>query len=171
MKFLIIALFSLTTLYPKGGISLDNIFRTTFSNNITVGQKIIKLSKSEMKALQKKAKAQVDSNIIRFYVVKEKKNTVGYAVLVTQIVRSKKASILYLVDKNKKIKNIEIITFNEPSEYKPFNSWKKTFYGKTKDDDLRDRHGIPTISGATLTARAFSHAARVALAIVEQETK
>lgn len=171
MKLLMIIILSFTMLFSKGAVSLENIFKSTFSNNVTIGQKTINLSKSEMKALQKKAKAEVDSNTIRYYVVKKGKTIVGYGVLVVQRLRTKMAAILYLISKDGKIKNIEIIAFHEPSEYKPNSSWRKTFVGKTKNDALRMNHDIPTISGATFSARAFTNAARIALTIVEQEKK
>ena len=77
--------------------------------------------------------------------------------------------ILYLIDKDVKIKNIEILAFHEPSEYKPYSSWKAAFTGKGAKDDLKAGYGVPTISGATLSARAISDAARIALAIVAKE--
>ena len=169
MKLLLGLVLSCTLLFSKGSISLEAIFKSTFSNNVTVGQKIITLTKSEMKALQKKAKAKVDSPTIRFYVVKSGNKIEGYGVLVIQRVRTKRATILYLIDKNEKIKSIEIISFNEPSEYKPNTTWYTLFEGKDRNDDLRSGHGISTISGATLSARAISHASRIALEIVAQE--
>jgi len=171
MKFLLVLVVSVTVLFAKEGISLDEIFKSTFSSNVTVGQKTITLSKAQMKALQKKAKAKVDSNIIRYYVVKNEKKVVGYGVLVVQRIRTKKAAILYLIDKDEKIKNIEIIAFHEPSEYKPYSTWKNSFKDKALKDDLRAGYGIPTISGATLSARAISDASRIALTIVAQEKR
>lgn len=171
MKLFMLIVLSMTMLYSKGAVSLESIFKSTFSQNVKIGQKTITLSKSEMKALQKKAKAVVDSSTIRYYVVKEGKSTVGHGVLVVQRLRTKMAAILYLISKDGKIKNIEIIAFHEPSEYKPYTSWREIFVGKTKNDTLKMGHDIPTISGATFSARAFTYAARIALVIVEQEKK
>jgi Na+-translocating ferredoxin:NAD+ oxidoreductase RnfG subunit len=64
---------------------------------------------------------------------------------------------------------IEIISFKEPSEYKPNSSWKEIFIGKTTEDTLVAGKDIATISGATMSARAISNAARVALAIAQEK--
>lgn len=171
MRLLVLTLlFSLSLLSAKGaskGVSLDKLFKASFSSTVTVGQKIITLNAKEVKDLQKRAKAKMDSNKIRFYVVKDASKVVGYGVLVVQRVRTKKAAILYLVSKDSKIKSIEIIQFQEPSEYKPNQAWKDVFTGKVKEDNLFAGKGIPTISGATMSARAISDASRIALSIVE----
>jgi Na+-translocating ferredoxin:NAD+ oxidoreductase RnfG subunit len=153
-------------LFSKG-VSLEKLFKASFSPAATIGQKIITLNAREVQALQQKAKAKFDSNKIRFYVVKNDSKLVGYGVLVTQRVRTKKASILYMISKEAKIKSIEIIQFQEPSEYKPNKNWKDIFTGKSKENDLFVGKGIPSISGATMSARAVSDASRLALSIVE----
>ena len=99
-------------------------------------------------------------------MVENASKVVGYGVLVLQRVRTKKAAILYLVSKEQKIKSIEIIYFKEPSEYKPNQAWKDVFIGKSKEDNLFSGKGIPTISGATMSARAIADASRIALTIV-----
>ena len=163
--FSFIILITLTS--AKEGISLENIFKSAFSSSVTVGQKVMTLNKSEIRIVQKKAKAKLDSNKIRFYVVKNGSRVEGYGVLIVQRVRTKMAAILYLVSKESKIKSIEIIQFQEPSEYKPNQAWKNVFHGKGKKDNLFAGKGIPTISGATMSARAISDASRIALSIVE----
>jgi len=170
MKTILIYTILFTTiLYAKEPLSLVKIFQDTFTKDVAVGQKDIVLSQKQKNTLQKLAKAKIDSNKIRFYVVKKTNKTVGYGVLLSQRIRTKKAVMLYLIDKDVKIKNIEILAFHEPSEYKPYSSWKNIFTGKTATDDLRAGHGVPTISGATLSARAISDAARIALAVVAEE--
>ena len=168
-KVLLSMVLTLSIVSAKEGISLEKIFKATFSQGVTVGQKVITLSKNEMSQVQKQAKARIDSNKIRFYVVKKNNALEGYGVLVVQRVRTKKAAVLYLISKDEKIKSIEIIAFHEPSEYKPNSTWKDVFEGKSRVDDLRAGHGIPTITGATMSARAISDAARIALAIVARE--
>lgn len=163
-----IILFS-TILFSKEPLSLEKVFKETFSQNVTIGQKDISLSNSQRNALQNQAKAKIDSSKIRFYIVKRSHKDVGYGVLLVQKIRTKRAAILYIVDAHEKIKNIEIIAFKEPSEYKPYRSWLDSFIGKSMSDNLKSGEGISTISGATMSARAISNAARIALAIVSQE--
>ena len=169
MKRLVIGMMLLVGLVDAKGISLVSIFNSSFGNGVSVMQKNIKLKSKDIRAIQLKAKAKIDSKKIRFYLVKKSKKTVGYGVLLTQRVRTKKASILYLVDTRGRIKSVEIITFKEPSEYKPNSAWMRVFKGKSKRDNLVSGRGIPTITGATMSARTIANASRIALAIVARE--
>ena len=63
------------------------------------------------------------------------------------------------------ISAIEIVAFNEPPEYMPQHSYLDQFQGKNADDTLRVGKDIPTISGATLSARNVTDGARLALAV------
>ncbi|MEA1879476.1 MAG: FMN-binding protein [Campylobacterota bacterium] len=170
MYKIIIGLFFLITLgHTKESISLKDIFANAFGNNATVLQKNILLTANEKIKLQKVAKAKIDSPKVRFYFVKAHNNVVGYGVLLTQRIRTKKATILYLIGKDESIKSIEILSFKEPLEYKPNSTWLEVFDGKVNDNTLFVKKGIPMISGATMSARALSDAARIALTIVAKE--
>jgi len=172
MKTILISTILWTTiLFAKEPLSLQQIFNDTFSKQSVVTQKDIVLTSKEKKVLQQEAKAKIDSHKIRFYVVKKSNAIEGYGVLLIQKIRTKKAAILYLIDKNAKIKNIEILAFHEPSEYKPYSTWKESFFSKGINDELKAGYGVPTISGATLSARAIANASRIALAIVLKESK
>lgn len=166
MRILLFILLTMTLTYAKGGIDIAMVLKPYFSASATVTKKQFNLSKKQMKAVEKSAKARLDSNTIRMYTVKQGKSIQGYAVLIVKTIRTKKAAVLYIMDKNEKLKGIEILAFNEPSEYKPNSNWQGVFKGKTKEDNLFSGKGIPTISGSTLSARAITDASRIALAIV-----
>jgi len=155
------------TLHAKSGVDIGKLMKPSFSKNAQVKKKQFKLSAKQIKLLQNKAKARLDSNVVRIYTAKNGNSVEGYGVLLLQTIRTKKAAVLYIIDKKEKIKSIEIVAFMEPGEYKPKQSWQNTFKGKTKEDNLFAGKGIPTISGATMSARAISDAARIAIAIVE----
>lgn len=167
MRIILLLLLTMTMTYAKGGIDIAKVIKPYFSPSVSVIKKQFKLNAKEMKAVQKSAKAQLDSNVIRMYTIKKGKNIQGYAVLIVQTVRTKKAAVLYIMDTKQKLKSIEILAFKEPSEYKPNKTWQGVFKGKTKEDNLFSGKGIPTISGATLSARAIADAARIAISIVE----
>ncbi len=167
--FFIGILLSSTILYSQSAPSLKKLFKEAFGQEVSIGQKQIHLTASEKKALEKEAKTKIDSSNIRFYVIQKGKNIEGYGVLLIQRIRTKKAVILYLIDKEIKLKNIEILAFHEPSEYKPYPKWKEAFVGKGIEDKLKTGYAIPNISGATLSARAITNASRIALSIVRKE--
>jgi len=166
---MILFLFS-SWLLAEGQISIEEILKENYSeNNLTIKKKSLILTKADALEIQKEAKAKLSSKIVRYYELKKDEVVQGHAILLQQRIRTKKAAILYMVDANKTMKSIEIVAFHEPSEYKPNDEWKKVFEGKTKEDTLKAGKDIATISGATMSARAISDAARLALQIVERK--
>lgn len=168
-KITVIFFIFISTLFAKDTISIEKILQSNYDTNITVEKKSLILTKEEAKAIQKKAKAKLYSKIIRYYEVKKENDTIGHAILLKQRIRTKNAAILYMVDSNNTMVAIEIISFKEPSEYKPNSTWKEIFVGKTSEDVLVAGKDIATISGATLSARAIANAARVSLAIAKEK--
>lgn len=163
LSFLLCAI----TLQAKSGVDIGKLIQPSFSKKSQVTKRQFNLNTKQIKVLQNKAKAKLDSNIVRLYTVKSGNLVEGYGVLVIKIVRSKMAALLYIIDTQEKIKSIEIVAFKEPHEYKPKKSWQSLFKGKSKEDNLFAGKGLPTISGATLSARAIADASRIALAVVE----
>ena len=166
MKILLV-LFLALSLYAKGGIQIDEILKENFSKTIMIEKKSLILTKAEAKVIQQEAKVKLDSKIIRLYLVKEADKTIGYGVVLKKRIRTKNAAVLYMIDCEKKIKAIEILSFSEPREYMPNKAWQSVFAGKSSDDMLIAGKDIPTISGATMSADALSKAARLVLAIIK----
>lgn len=152
-------------------VVIEDILKANFSEQISVEKKSLILKKEEAQAIQEKAQAKLNSKIVRLYKVKEADKLVGYGVLLKRKVRTKNTAVLYMIDSNKTIKSIEIVSFKEPLEYKPNDSWKEVFTGKTSTDTLISGKDIPTISGATMSARSITDMARIALAIVEAKVE
>jgi len=169
MKKKLLLLTLLTTSIFAEKVVISDILKENFSDKISVEKRNLILTKDEAKSIQNAARAKVGSKIVRYYEVKKEDTIVGHAILLKQKIRTKNAAILYMVDENKTMIGVEIISFKEPSEYKPNDDWRKIFVGKTSEDILIAGKDIPTISGATLSARAISDAARVALAIATEK--
>lgn len=162
-----ITLFITLSLFAKGSISIEEVLKENFNPSITVEKKSLILTKDEAKIIQQEAKVKLDSKIVRVYLAKEEGKILGYGVLLKKRIRTKNAAVLYMIDNDKKIKAIEILSFSEPREYKPNKAWQTVFTGKSTDDMLIAGKDIPTISGATMSADALSKAARLALAIIK----
>ena len=168
-QLLILTLLTSTIFAEK--VNIENILKANYSETITVEKKSLILTKDEAKTVQEKAEAKLNSKIVRLYKVQEANETVGYAVLLKRKVRTKKTAVLYMVDNNQTIKSIEIVSFKEPLEYKPNDSWQEVFKGKTSADMLISGKDVPTISGATMSARSITDMSRIALAILEAKAK
>ena len=72
---------------------------------------------------------------------------------------------MVVVDPAGSIVRIEVLSFSEPEEYLPRAHWYQQFPGRRLDDELSLSRAIRPVSGATLTARATTEAARRVLAL------
>ncbi len=89
----------------------------------------------------------------------------GTAYFDTHVVRTLDETLMVVVSPSGTIARIEILSFSEPEEYLPREHWYAQFPGKALDDELSVKRGIRAVSGATLTARATTEAARRVLAL------
>ena len=99
------------------------------------------------------------------YVATKEGQFVGTAYFDTHVVRTQNETVMVAVSPASAITRIEILSFSEPEEYLPREHWYAQFPGKVLDDELAVRRGVRPVSGATLTARATTEAARRILAL------
>ena len=64
-----------------------------------------------------------------------------------------------------KIDRVDILSFDEPTDYFPKRRWLDQFLGRKLDDDLSLNRAIRPMSGASLTGRAIVNASRKILSI------
>lgn len=138
----------------------------TFSAKSVDTQNII-LTDAQITQLSQASMQKIDTKLYRIYLAKNGEKTVGYGVLMNKKVRTKTAIVLYLIDLGGKIKSIEIVAFNEPIEYLPSKTWLDVFDNKSSANTLKLNQDIPTTTGATLSARAITDGARIALELLE----
>ena len=99
------------------------------------------------------------------YVAMENGDPIGYAYLDTHRVRTLPETLLVVLEPNGRVRRVEVVTFREPLEYIPRDSWYGQFEGERLSDELALKRGIRPVTGATLTARATTEAVRRVLAI------
>jgi len=145
-------------------ISPIDAMKESFGAEATIAKKNILLSNAKAKEVQKSAKLKLDTKIYRVFSAKKEEILLGYGILVSQKVRSKNAVVLYIIE-NEKLKNIEVIAFNEPLEYVPSKTWNEQFNNTPTSKYLELNRDIPTITGATLSARGITDGSRVAFAL------
>lgn len=146
-------------------ISPFDAMQSTFGEDATVVKKNIMLSKTKTQKIQEMAKIKLESKIFRIFTATKEDKTLGYGILVNKKVRSKNAVVLYLISQDSVLKSIEIIAFNEPEEYIPSKTWNSQFKEIPTDTMLRVSKNIPTITGATLSARSITDGSRIAFAL------
>lgn len=74
---------------------------------------------------------------------------------------------MIVVDPANALARLEVLSFSEPEEYLPRPTWYGQFPGKTLSDELTPKRAIRPVTGATLTVRATTEAARRVLALHE----
>ena len=171
MRFLYILVFLTASLNAQVLISPQESMKMAFGEDITLTKKNILLKKTQAEKIQESAKVKLSTKIYRILSASRDSKIIGYGILINQKVRSKNAVIMYHILNDSTLNSIEIIAFNEPLEYIPSKNWNEQF-NKTKTDKmLRLSRDIPTISGATLSARAITDASRIAFGIYNELLK
>jgi len=124
------------------------------------------LTEAQQKAEQKlSGDAELPSGLATFYTGMRDGSLLGTAYFDTHTVRTMPETIMVVVDPKGAIARIEVLSFSEPEEYLPKAHWYEQFQGKPLDDELSMKRGIRAVTGATLTARATTDAARRVLAL------
>lgn len=130
-----------------------------------IAQSMIFLTDAEVKEASRLSGAAIQSALVARYTATTNGKNAGSAYLDTHVVRTKKESLLLIVDAQGKLLRVEVVAFLEPPDYLPQDRWYRQFDGRLLNDDLALNRGIHPVTGATLTARATTDAARRALAI------
>ena len=164
MKKLYILLTLALSLSAKVLVSPIDAMKENFGSHVNISKKNILLNKTAFEQIQHSSKVKLTTKIYRIYTAKKNEKILGYGILINKKVRSKNAVILYFIQDNR-LKDIEIIAFNEPLEYIPTKKWSSQFKNIPTSKMLKLSRDIPTISGATLSARSITNGSRVAFAI------
>jgi len=143
----------------------------SYGTKAKVSKKNIMITASQAKNVTKNAKAKLKSKIFRVFTATNNDKVLGYGILVNRKVRSKNAVVLYIITKDSKLKNIEIIAFNEPTEYIPSKTWIAQFQNIPTEKNLHIPKDIPTITGATMSARSIVDGSRIAFAVYNEILK
>ena len=151
-------------------ISPIDAMQKNYDINATVTKKNVLLSNDKFTNIQKNAKVKLTTKIYRIFTATKDGEILGYGVLVNRKVRSKNAVILYLIQ-DSVLQGIEIIAFNEPLEYVPTKKWNAQFMNVKTDTMLQLNRDIPSISGATMSARSVTDGSRIAFALYNELLK
>jgi len=169
--YLILIILITIPLSAKVLISPIDAMKQSFGANVTVVKKNILINNKQAKIIQTNAKTKLSSKIFRTFKATKGSEILGYGVLINKKVRSKNAVVLYLISKDSNLLGIEIIAFNEPMEYIPSKKWMSQFENIPTDKNLRVGREIPTITGATLSARSITDSSRLAFSFYNEILK
>lgn len=168
IKFSLALLVFSGSLFAKNVPYEERIIRENSPLSTIIVKKMLVLPKEEVSAISKRVKLRLNKSVYRTYIAYKDNEVEHYAIILSRVIRTKKATVLYIIDKNDAISSIEILSFKEPREYKPNQAWQNSLVGKTINNDVKAGVDIPTISGATMSASSITDGARLALALIQK---
>ncbi|MFA5232936.1 MAG: FMN-binding protein [Sulfurimonas sp.] len=168
---LYLLIFLALPLSAKMLISPINAMNQSYGAKSKISEENILLTNIQAKKIQEESNVKLDSNIFKVFKAQLSGKTVGYGVLINRKIRSKNGVVLYLISSDSVLKSIEVIAFNEPMEYVPSKKWMSQFENVNSNTPLNLSKDIPTITGATLSAKSFVDGSKIAFALYNEVLK
>ena len=145
-------------------MTVPEALESAFPKPATVERRTLYLDDEQARRAGERAGAPVEARIVPYYVGRSGDRVLGFAYFDTHLVRTLPETILVLVDPDAKIRRIDVLSFDEPEDYRPTPRWLEQFPGRGLDE-IGTRQGIHALTGATLSSRAITQAARRVLAL------
>lgn len=125
------------------------------------------LDHEQLEAARRIAGEGVDvvQSVVTYYLASRDGQPIGVAYFDSHRVRTMPEVVMVLVTPDDRIRRVEVLKFMEPPEYRAPDGWLAQFAGKPLAPSLDVKRGIINMTGATLTSRAVTEAARRVLAL------
>jgi hypothetical protein len=118
------------------------------------------LTKQQLDAARKESGVELNQQLVIRYAGPN-----GFAYFDTHRVRTLPETVMIVVTPDGKIDRVEILSFDEPTDYFPKRRWLDQLLHRKLDDDLSLKRAIRPISGASLSGQAIVNATRRVLAL------
>jgi hypothetical protein len=105
------------------------------------------------------------SRLASWYEARRDGELVGVAWLDAHVVRTKPEALLVALTPDGAVARVEVLSFDEPSDYLAPPRWITQLVGRRSGDGLRPGRDVAGLGGATLTARAMTDAVSRCLAL------
>ncbi|MCZ6777818.1 MAG: FMN-binding protein [Acidobacteria bacterium] len=133
----------------------------------TIERHIAYLTEEQARRVEELSGESLQGHVVPYYVGRVEEKVIGYAFTDSHLVRTLPESVLFALDDAGRIRSTEILSFDEPSEYLPSPRWLKQFEQQALDDRLSLKQDIRTLTGATISSRVVTEAARRVLALFQ----
>lgn len=157
-------LLAVTPLSAKVFLTQEEALKLAFPG-AAIERRTAFLTEAERREAARLAGESLPSALAVSYVATKEGQLLGTAYFDTHVVRTQNETLMIVISPAGAIARIEVLSFSEPEEYLPREHWYAQFPGKVLDGELAIRRGVRPVSGATLTARATTEAARRVLAL------
>ena len=145
-------------------LTVQQALDAVFPQPMKVERRTLYLNEAQARRAAEAAGVPVEGRVIPYYVGSRDRRGTGFAYFDTHLVRTLPETILVFLAPDGELARLEIVSFDEPEDYLPSSRWLQQFPGRGLED-LGPRQGIRALTGATLSARAVTQAARRILAL------
>ena len=125
------------------------------------------LTKAEAETLEAASNSELPSRLVTVYEGWQEGKLLGYAHIDVDHVRARKQALMILLSPKGRIAKIEVLAFHEDTQYMVPTKVIDSLVGKSFGDKITIDVDVDGVSGATLTLRSTTAAARRMLAYYE----
>jgi Na+-translocating ferredoxin:NAD+ oxidoreductase RnfG subunit len=147
--------------------SRSEALELAFPDADRIDDQSILLSDEQASEIERLARSQLESRLVRIYTGYRGSELLGYAFIDVHNVRTLPEAFLVVLTPEGDVSALRLLAFHEPLEYMPSARWYQQFEQKNLAAPLRLGGDVHGIVGATLSARATTEGVRRALALYQ----
>jgi hypothetical protein len=159
-----IALLLLLLAPPAGArvlMTQQQALASAFPGDSNIARQKFFLTPQQVEQARRESGVEFDDRLIIRYAGSDG----GFAYFDTHRVRTLPETIMVVIAADGSVGRVDILSFDEPTDYFPKRRWIDQLLGRKLDRDLALNGVIRPISGASLTGRAIVNATRKILAL------
>ncbi|MEO6259742.1 MAG: FMN-binding protein [Thermoanaerobaculia bacterium] len=139
----------------------EQALASAFSPPIRVARQKFFLTPQQLADARRESGVSFDDSLIIRYAASD--GSFGY--FDTHRVRTLPETILVVIKADGSVERVDILSFDEPTDYFPRRRWIDQLLGRRLDRELALDRAVRPLSGASLTGRAIVNATRKVLAL------
>jgi len=160
-RFLLLAMLVTTAAHARVLMTQEQALATAFPATVKVTRQKFFLTPEQVAAARRESGVDFDDRLVVRYAGSDGR----VAYFDTHRVRTEPETVMVVVNADGSVDRVEILAFNEPTDYFPKRRWLDQLLHRKLDGELALNRGVRPISGASLTGRALVNATRKVLAL------
>ena len=161
MKRFLLLLLVTTAAHARVLLTQEQALTTAFTPSVKVARQKFFLTPEQAAAAKSESGVDFDDRLVVRYAGSDGRT----AYFDTHRVRTEPETVMVVVNADGSVDRVEILAFNEPTDYFPKRRWLDQLLPRHLDRDLALNRAVRPISGASLTGRALVNATRKVLAL------
>jgi electron transport complex protein RnfG len=170
-----LALLALVTVLVPRSVSADSAFlrepdaaRAMFPDSTAAERRSLDLNEAELKALSQSLGRRVDLAHYTYLDVRRQNEAVGTIFILDVVGQSRPITFAIGVSPDGALRDIQVMVYREPQgEQIQEARFRRQFVGKRSSDPIALGRDVDVISGATISSRSATYAARKGLGLAD----